>query len=556
MQVAAEELHLHEPGIRGPFVHFKFESTGDWAEMEDEARKRLAPYANTIEVDQRLAELLVHGIPPEQRRKWWFIATGGLKLFCEVGDMYSGAVESAKSAKRSDAMYFGGFVHILSLFPEEVKVELEEFLHTVWFFNRDIEFCPFILPLSAFLLTYLEKPLAYLAMQSLINHSKDSNCITFFTVTRQQLVVANEVLVRLICWKYRSVATTAKKLNISLPHVTFTFIACLFVPFMSSKIMTAFLDAYMIEGIEFTLKIVKFFFKTKSKELAESETVIQFYKCISSAIVELGDPAVIQRVASRVAKSKIGNSLIVKLAVSSASKSFKQSQTVITSKDINSADSLLEVLKSESSIKEFIKSHNSEEIQHSMEIFQTSIHSNANLQSLIVPEMVQAMAPVIDRGSLLTAPLLFELRDDMPRIHLNHKATLIYSMDNGSTLTSLCECAMHHKSCILMVKTDAGTVGAFLDCALEPSRGYHGNPTSFVFRCHPYCRFIAHPPPNSMFVSVTPDEALFIGGPKPAIYIDKYLQRLVTAECVTFGSPALMERETSNILAVELYSLQ
>ena len=553
----AEKLKLHEPMITGPFSRFRVESCGDWVEMEEQARKRIAPFQKQLDIDQHLGATLALGIPPKCRRKWWFVASGGLKLYCEVGDLYESAVEAAKAAKRTDAMYFGGLVKILGLFPDEVKKELDEFLHTLWFYNRDLEFCPFIVPISAFLLVYMEKPLAYLAIQSLINQSKESHSM-FFTVTRDQLIIANEVLVNLICWKYKAVANTAKKLNIAIPHVTLTFITCLFVPFMSSKIMSAFMDAFLVEGMDFVVKVVMFFFKVKAKELAAAETPCQFFGCISEAVVVLGDPVMIQKVAANVAKCKICKSFIIKRAVSAASKSFKQSHTSIAPKNVASVHSIIEELKTDPGAKKYLESRDSEQIKHSINIVRTAINCEAGLETLLVTEMVQNMAPVVDnRGTLLTAALLFKLRDDMPRIHLNHKAVLIYSMNNGTTLTALAEHGDRRKTaCVLMVKTTAGTIGAFLSHGLSPSRGFYGSPTTFVFKCDPYTRFIARPPPNAMFISLVTDEALFIGGPEPAIYIDKYLEHLVTAECETFASPRLFEPPMADIISVELYALE
>ena len=107
----AEKLKLHEPMITGPFSRFRVERCGDWVEMEDQARKRIAPFQKQLDIDQHLGATLALGIPPKCRRKWWFVASGGLKLYCEVGDLYESAVEAAKAAKRTPGRRRLGQLH-------------------------------------------------------------------------------------------------------------------------------------------------------------------------------------------------------------------------------------------------------------------------------------------------------------------------------------------------------------------------------------------------------------------------------------------------------------
>jgi hypothetical protein len=154
---------------------------------------------------------------------------------------------------------------------------------------------------------------------------------------------------------------------------------------------------------------------------------------------------------------------------------------------------------------------------------------------------------------------IVEMRRRFPRRHQNGNWQLLYQLStDGCSMQTMYDKVAHKWPVVIAVKTDRDDrIGAFLTSELKVSRGYYGQPDSFVWRIQETVEMFggSGPPPNRYFVSCVPDQINIGGGPEPAILIGDRFESGISRECTTYASPPLTERERFGIVDVEIWAV-
>jgi hypothetical protein len=154
---------------------------------------------------------------------------------------------------------------------------------------------------------------------------------------------------------------------------------------------------------------------------------------------------------------------------------------------------------------------------------------------------------------------IVEMRKRFPRRHRNGNWQLLYQLStDGCSLQTMYDKVAQKYPVVIAVRTDRDDrIGAFLTSELKVSRGYYGQPDSFVWRIQDAIEMFgaSGPPPNRFFVSCAPTEIIIGGGPDAAIFLGNRFESGTTRECATYGSPALVERERFGVTDVEIWGI-
>lgn len=103
-------------------------------------------------------------------------------------------------------------------------------------------------------------------------------------------------------------------------------------------------------------------------------------------------------------------------------------------------------------------------------------------------------------------------------------------------------------------KNDYQIIGAYLSCGLQISQSFYGTGESFVFSFYPTFHAFKWSQSNTLFITSDLND-IMIGGPDPAIHIDRYVNRGCSMASRTFNSPQLTSEERFSIGDIEIYTL-
>jgi len=504
------------------------------------------------------------GIPHEMRRKWWLIATGGLQLLTEVGDVYASALRRAAKIEPSNVSDFGGAVDVLSFLPQSVGEKVKQFLHVIWVQNRQITFSPLIPTVASILLLYMEPPLAYLSLQAMINKSLQDSW--YLPLNHEQFLASVQAFRDLVESKCSSVLKHAERIGVNIAQIGLALFPVFFLPFMPLPTALTMFDSYVIEGRKVLVRFALSLFIQEKHSLMDASNPQQFITVLVNAMERLS--------AIETLCPFLKNSF--SLYLSRGRHIYR-----LEGEAISKGTGYLSPgkFKDAKSFRQFVSEDDGAvfELLHPAPLEGSSTHKNMRNLSLhilhsatpeaIAEDQMEIQRKLIERtlpsvhgnGSLLSSSYFYFLRERFPPVLQLASAELVFRLStHGTTFQSLFEASCERCPYILLIKTNKTVVGALLSDPLDPevsSRAgrYYGRPITFVFR-EQEC-FHVLPPVNQMFISVT-NSIISIGGPKPAIFIQNGFSTLQSERSETFNSPPFsINPDGDKILEVELYKL-
>ena len=545
--------------------------TSDW-EAEEERRKRDFEKLPEFqpEISDKLKQKFRFGIPNGQRRKWWLVATGGLQLLTEVGDVWSAAERSSANVPVSDVSSFGGGVDLLSILCPTVAGKCKHFLHVVWTRNKHIEFSPLIPTVAVILLMYMEPPLAYLSIQSMINRSvKDS---WYFTLTRDQFLASVEALREIIHRKNGKIEEKCASLGLDLAQIGLALFPVFFLPFTPLPVALTLFDSYASEGRKILVRFAICLFQMEERSLLSSTTPREFLMNLVRGMDKLSGVQSTRNFLIHSFDIFLSRGRHITKYEDSA---IRERKGVFSQGSIRGASSFTDMISPD--ISEVLSTPRRNSFSpEDYEADDIPIDGDSSLSLKVLqrftPEELEAeqkklqkqiadsSAPKVIGGRLLTPQLFYNLRSFIPISIRSYCAKKVFALsEDGTSMISLHQKCTRKVHYIIMIKTNKQTIGAFLGDPINPEmcvKGrYYGKPYAFVFTSDPLTIFRKEKPENVLFQSTT-KTSFSIGGPRPAIHIEEGFSVLNSERCDTFGSPSFTECPNGDpILDVEIYQL-
>ena len=567
------KLDLNSRQKKGFIDQIQLIQSEDWI-AEEQRRKNV--FENLPQFEPKITTQLKmefrQGIPEDQRRKWWFIASGGLELMASTetaGAAYQLALKKIKNEEFHES-FFGGAINILNFLSPKIAKECKTFLHVVWSQNKRIEFSPLIPTVSILLLMYLEPPLAYLAIQAMINRSYDD--MWYFTLTRDHFLASIEAFRSLVHRSFRKIEFKCTSLGLDVAQIGIALFPVFFLPFTPLHVALTLFDSYINEGRKIPIRVALTLFQSEEDLLLEAKTSNEFLNILIHGMDKLANVKSTQRFLFNSFHRFLSRGSHINKYEKSA---IKDKRGVMSSSICKSAasfqsmlnDNVFSVLTPQRRFSDPSLSDSSDEIIALEDtkpglIIPTNIDLKEmeNEQKKLQKQLAESSAPTVINGKLLTQELYYSLRSLLPVSMRSYYAKKVFSItEDGTLFRTLFEKQTKKAPCILMIKTKTQLVGAFLSDPLNPdisSRGrFYGRPINFVFKCNPLMVFKCNEVVNTMFQSVTSD-TISIGGPRAAIFIQDGFRHMISEKCETFGSPSFTTSETDYpILNVELYQL-
>jgi hypothetical protein len=174
-----------------------------------------------------------------------------------------------------------------------------------------------------------------------------------------------------------------------------------------------------------------------------------------------------------------------------------------------------------------------------------------------VPLPLTDIAVIGGQSKILEQQQILEIRKRLPRRNRNGDWRLLFQLStDGCSYQTMYDKVGQSWPVVIAVRTDVGDrIGAFLSSELKVSRGYYGQPDSFVWRIKDTVEMFggAGPPPNRFFVACTNEEIMIGGGNGAAIHVGEMLDIGRSRPCVTYGSPMLTQKERFQVIELEVW---
>ena len=536
----------------------------DWEEFDDErsrAFRQIPDFDN--KVTKQLKQLSRDGIPHSQRRRWWLVASGGLKLLTQVGDVWKSAKKAASNIKPSNDSKFGGAVDILTFLPPAMSRKLYQFLHVLWTQNQGIDHSPLIPTVSALLLLYMEVPLAYLTIQSMINKSRQDSW--YFTLTKEQFLASAQAFGELAEKRCPSITKHAESLHLNIAQIGLSFFPVFFLPFMPLPVALILLDSFMIEGRKVLYRFCLNLLIQEKKNLSNATSARSFITVLINAMERLNNVSSL--------KTFLKNSFKIFLSRSRHINQIEAHAIAMRSGLVGSIYDHPELAMVTNN--PIMRSFSNDRIAFtpgrvsspsSFPAKASTIFSFSNLKNndsllMMQQHIVNRVLPEIVGGRLLTDALYYALRQNLPTVLTRYSVNLVFSTSvNGFSFIELFNACRDETPYILVVQTTNGLYGAMLSDPPRPDKSpgdgiFYGTPLCFVFNGQTQEIYNNPHPPNNLFMCAD-EHALIVGGPEPAISIKGGMKIMESFDCATYGSPSFASCvEGDSIIEIELYTL-
>ncbi|OHS97084.1 hypothetical protein TRFO_09636 [Tritrichomonas foetus] len=287
-QQIIRQWDLMSENMFGLFEEARLSFGPEWEKLDNERTKAFKQFPHfDFKISGSIKQHARDGIPHRQRRRWWLIASGGLKLLTQVGDVWKSAKKASNQVKFTSNSNFGGAVDILTFLPPAISRKLHQFLHVLYTQNRGVDFSPLIPTVSALLLLYMEVPLAYLTIQSMINKSRQDSW--YFTLTREQFLASAQAFGELCEKRCQSIMRHAESLNLSMAQIGLSLFPVFFLPFMPLPVALTLFDSFMIEGRKVLFRFCLNLLIQEKKNLLNSTSAQGFLTVIINAMERLHD---------------------------------------------------------------------------------------------------------------------------------------------------------------------------------------------------------------------------------------------------------------------------
>ena len=556
------EWDLYSPVEHGfineDFYDLKLNPT--WQE-QNEIRQRnfagLPQFSPTI--TEPIKQKARFGIPHDQRRKWWFIATRGIDLLSKFGNVWPGALQLSQKTPQTNMNEFGGF-NLMQHLPPSQQQCFQEFLHVIWVQNPKIDFAPLIPTVSYLLLLYQEPPLAYLSIQSMIRRSTEDSW--YFTLTRESFLACVRAFRELAHNKCSSVVSHADSLKLDIAQIALALFPVFFMPFMPLHVALTVFDSFCVEGRKVLVRFALNLILQQKAQLLRSKSAREFITILISGLEHLSDSAFLnsfiegsfniylsrERHIQKYEKSALSDHSSLQITPSYVQLISPDVSSILTPTDFkvaftNSAPSMTRSV-----------SLNGFDRQTAFEVLKQATPEEVEArQQRLNKQLIEKALPKAYGGKLLTPSLFCSLRDMMPPFVCQFSAYRVFSISNqGTTFISMFQATQKRGQYIMIIQTPDSLLGAFLSDSPRPHPHYFGKPYCFVFDAKVGKIYKAgSKPPNQFFMSVS-NKTFIIGGPRAAIYFEDGFKEVISERCDTFDSPPLING-SEKIINLELY---
>ena len=515
------------------------------------------PIDSINSIDDKLKHKIRTGIPCAYRRKLWFIASGGLDLYKQSGDLWSEAL-SRESELPPDADHmFGSTINVSDYIPKEGVDVFHQFMRVVKLQNESFDYAPMITSVSLFLLMFMEPPLAYLSVQAMINRSHG---ICWYIATSKERFAASVFALRDIAYKScKAVIRHAEDiLGLSISRMWSPFIPTFFLPLASLPSVLTVFDSFVCEGRKIISRVCVGLLLTEKELLRKATTSGSFIDIVTRAIEHMDyvtELHTLLRISFGITLSRSRH------LEKAESKFFRVASNMDSGLDVllpSRRQSALSGVPMQSPARVDMSTY------FPVATKRTAIPREQLQKASLARQMSKCNfwgvveEPKVIGGALLSIDVMRTLQPHMPPNIRRHAAALAFSMsDHGTTFSGMLDRCSSPGFYLLVVQTSTRKVAALLSDSLQPTkRSYYGRPSMFVCDLTFGQVYQQKPPPNSEFMFVDPTH-LMIGGPKPAIYLRDQFQHMNSDDCETFASPRFCRDAIGDpIYEVEVYRLQ
>ena len=498
----------------------------------------------TIKFNAKAKKIIRKGISCQRRRSVWFSASGGLELFHKIGNIWEDIIDVTVKQEFNDFYSFGSTLNLSQYVPEVGEEQLKFFLNIIHSQNREIVDAPLIVPVSIFLLLFMEPSLAYLSIQAMINKSKEKPSSYFLLTERERIAQANAFkdLLKRVC---KPIYSHLKHIqDFQLNDVVFDLFEHFCLPYTTIAASLTIFDSFIVEGRKVLTRILLAIIITNKESILKAETREELIEILLKAVAELDNPLYLKYALASAFCIRISRERHIIPAEKHALQSKKNSLSY------NKSCAIFSLVKDDChSIQKF--NHNKAHIDEYFSSFSLKESSRISLaRSFTVFKT--------DNDMLLTDKLFKKLLNHFPRIYKFRKPKIVYKLtQDGTSFSCFLRKAPLCSPSILIIKTVNGVMGAFfVQSIAKPRRSYFGEGTNFVFQANPLKVYQRYSPINSQYVYVD-SESLMVGGPNPAIYIQNGFEKLTSYDCETFASPCFtISNFGDKIYEIQLYALE
>ncbi|OHS95325.1 TLD family protein [Tritrichomonas foetus] len=495
-------LQLDSPVIFGLFDQSCTTFTPEWLEEDKQREIKFPkmichPQHNLFKIDDNFRKaVFFNGVPHRQRRKYWFIASSGLKLLIQVGNTWEFACQHASMIQSSSNSLFCGRLDILNFLPPAVLLQIETFLHIFWTQNNTIEFSPLIPIVASLLLLYMEPSLAYLSLQAMVNKSKMQEG-WFFCLDKKTFLAQAKVFPQICEKRVKNVTKHARIINVNIEAVFISFVSLFFFPFVDLQTALTLFDIYLIEGRRFLIQFLLALFQSEEKILLQTNNADDFIEVLTDAIERLNDLNSLKIfLIKNVAKASVGkwNQLI--RHEENFIKSLVKTQDVRNLQIVSHDDHVYSAFKSK--IMNFTEEElefdeENDNFHNNLDYFSPTenqtgnimgVQSMNNIRSNLIQatnDEIEAAQAMITRsfadnhlmrihgGRLLTVPMFYSIRSRLSPVFHKHSCQLVFSKSlNGCSLDNLIfSTNLSHCPHILMIETKDSLIGALISDSLK-----------------------------------------------------------------------------------------
>lgn len=526
--------------------------TSEWKEEEHVRIRNFSsiPLSSITSIDDKLKHKIRTGVPCSYRRKIWFIASGGLELYKQVGDIYTEALKRESELAPDADHLFGSTIEISDYLPPESLNSFHQFMRVVKLQNSGFDYAPMITSVCLFLLMFMEPPLAYLSIQAMLNRSHGVCC--WYIATSKERFAASVFALRDIAYKScKHVISHAEDiLGLSISRMWSPFIPTFFLPLASLRSVLTVFDSFVCEGRKIISRLCVGILLTEKDILRKATTEGSFIDIVTRAISQMDEVPVLHALLR----------LSFGITLSRSRHLVKAESKFFGTVQCNPSIDVIGTMRRLSLTGIPMGPVTRPEISTCVNSRRESIPSdNVGItRQLSKCQFWGADEPRVIGGGLLSIELMRKLQRYMPSNIRRHAASLAFSMsDHGTTFSAMLSRCSAPGFYLLLVQTSGRKVAALLSDSLQPSRRcYYGRPSMFLFDITNERAYQQKPPPNNEFLFVDASQ-LLVGGPQPAIFLQDQFHRLASAPCTTFGSPGFANDPLGDpIYEVEVYRLQ
>ena len=532
----------------GLFDLVKTSFGGVWAKEDED---RIKAFAQLPIFDVKGSDVLKRkartGIPNGQRRKWWLVASRGFKLLSRAGDLWDQAKSESPPLGKPEE-FFGLPSYVFSFLPPRLAKKSQLLCHVLAQQNDEVVFAPLIPVFSSMLLLFMETPLAYLTLQSMINQSKKEGY--YFPVTNEQFTTWMQLFREMLKKKCESVSKHAEAMKLDIGQLGLALFPVFFFPFMSLPVALTFFDSFVVSGRKVLIRFCLSLFANEKKSLLAATTPTEFVSVVINAIERLQNIDAMKEFLKKtflMDVSKLKKMQKLKSSAATPTKPARERRITFdqTAKDIQNI------------VRTVQRSLHRTRSSHVMQnLAQRDFHGAARAMQA---HIFNRMLPAIYGGKLLDNAMYCVIRHQLTPVLMRYSLTRVFSsVEHGPSFETMYKACSDATPYILVVKTSSGMFGALISDRLAVRQSpdeFYGTALTFVFNVDTQQLFRVPKPPNTMFLCANHD-SLLIGGPDPAIQITDRMQKLTSKDCATFGSPSFTgTSDPVDIVEVELYTL-